>query len=152
MIQRGTSRVLSRCSIVVGLALSAALLYAAPAHAQQPPCGDTSFARDALDRDWALFTLPGDAVVRGDVIQHLSPSDVHEVVTDSLECRRILHAARHHLPPPRTWGTHWVYRFGPYVAVEIMPKVPPGIIMEGGDALYIFREADMRYVIVRIGV
>lgn len=127
--------------------VATALLLAPSASAQNPPCGDTVLAADVIDRTFSHSLDPG---LWPPGMAPLSRSDVHHVVTDPRECRRVLHAAKHHLPPPRTWGTHWVYRFGPYYAVEIPPKNPPGIWSTGGDALIIFRASDMKYVAIVI--
>lgn len=129
--------------------MATALFLAPSASAQKPPCGDTVFAAEAIDRTFSHALDPG---LWPPGMTPLNASDVHRVVTDPRECRRVLHAARHHLPPTRMWGTHWLYRFGPYYAVEILPKNPPRISSTGGDALIIFRASDMKYVAILIGM
>jgi hypothetical protein len=118
------------------------LVLASPARAQGqgPACGDTSFAARQLESDFAVFTDPNGQWPPQTGITPLSPSDVHRVVTDPRECRRVLHAATR-LPPRRKWGKHWVYRFGRYYGVEILGKRPFGYA-----SLLIYRAADMKYL------
>lgn len=104
-------RLWPRSSLTVGGLLIVAAQARAQGHDQA--CGDTSFAARELERDFAAFTDPNGQWPPHTGITRLSPSDVHRVVTDPRECRRVLHAATR-LPPRRKWGTHWVYRFGPY--------------------------------------
>jgi hypothetical protein len=128
--------------ILAASAVSGLLVLASPARAQGqgPACGDTIFAARQLERDFALFTDPNKQWSPRTGITRLSPSDVHRVVTDPRECRRVLHAATR-LPPRRKWGKHWVYRFGPYYGVEILGKRPFGYA-----SLLIYRAADMKYL------
>lgn len=134
------------------LAASAAgglLVLASPARAQGqgPACGDTIFAAQVLDRHFALFTDPNKQWSPQTGITRLRPSDVHRVVTDPRECRRVLHAATR-LPPRRKWGTLMIFRFGPYYGVEILEKLPPGMQSDGYASLLIYRAADMKYLIL----
>ena len=39
-----------------------------------------------------------------------------------------------------------IFRFGPYYGVEILEKLPPGIVSNGYAALLIYRAADMKYL------
>ena len=136
----------TRPLIVAGSTVGGLLALPAPAHAQRPDpaCGDTSFAARELERDFAAFADPNKQWPPQTGITPLRPSDVHRVVTDPRECRRVLHAATTRLPPQRKWGTHWVYRFGPYYGVEILGKRPS----LGYASLYIYRAADMKYLIL----
>jgi len=131
-------RLWPRSSLTVGGLLIVAAQARAQGHDQA--CGDTSFAARELERDFAAFTDPNGQWPPHTGITRLSPSDVHRVVTDPRECRRVLHAATR-LPPRRKWGTHWVYRFGPYYGVEILGKRPFGYA-----SLLIYRAADMKYL------
>jgi hypothetical protein len=134
----------TRPLILAGSTVGGLLVLAAPARAQGqgPACGDTIFAARQLERDFALFTDPNKQWSPRTGITRLSPSDVHRVVTDPRECRRVLHAAARRLPPRRKWGTHWIYRFGPYYGVEMLEKRPS----LGHGSLDIYRAADMKYL------
>ncbi len=144
----------TRCrrSATLVCALVAVLATPTLARAQEPPCGDTSFASNLLALKFAMFTDSGQAKVRGRQIVALSPDAVHRVVTDPRECRRVLQATSRYLPRRSEWGTHMIFRFGPYYAVDILQKLPPGVQSTGGEALTIFRASDMRYVAVVIGI
>ena len=133
----------TRPLILAGSTVGGLLVLAAPAHAQRhdPACGDTIFAAQVLDRHFALFTDPNGPWPPQTGVTRLSPSDVHRVVTDPRECRRVLHAATR-LPPRRKWGTLMIFRFGPYYGVEILGKRPTF----GYASLYIYRAADMKYL------
>ena len=142
----------TRPLILAGSTVGGLLVLAAPAHAQRRACGDTVVAAQSLADDFAQFMDPRLWPPPGDGNGPLSPSDVHRVATDPRECRRVLHAARHHLPPQGRWAKHWVYRFGPYYAIEIMERLPRGVSTTGGDGLYVFRASDMKYVTVIVGI
>jgi hypothetical protein len=134
----------TRPLILAGSTVGGLLVLAAPAHAQGqgPACGDTIFAARQLERDFALFTDPNKQWSPRTGITRLSPSDVHRVVSDPRECRRVLQAAARRLPPRRKWGTLMIFRFGPYYGVEILGKRPTF----GYASLYIYRAADMKYL------
>jgi hypothetical protein len=139
----------TRPLILAGSTVGGLLVLAAPAHAQGrgPACGDTSFAARELERDFALFTDPNKQWSPGTGITRLSPTDVHRVVTDPGECRRVLRAATR-VPPRRKWGTHMIFRFGPYYGVEILEKLPPGIVSTEYASLLIYRASGMKYLIL----
>ncbi len=138
--------------IAAALTLIALLAVPSRARAQEPACGDTSFASQLLSRWVAFFTDSAQARVRGPEIAQLSPNDVFRVVTDPRQCRRVIRAVRRYLLNPDERAKIMIFRFGPYYGVETFEKRPPGVQSTGGDALTIFRASNMRYVAVVIGI
>ncbi len=116
-------------------------------------CGDQSYAREDLARHFQIFTSIRDSIVRGTELVRLPATADHYVVTDPKICRRVTRAVTakfrrvghdgRSLKHPYMFT---IFRYGPYYAVQILDTPPPGIQIDDGSSLVIFRADTLAYV------
>jgi hypothetical protein len=138
-------------------ALAVVAAAAQPARARSAPdspCGTMENTREMLDGLGRYFTSDWHAGMRGSYVRKVRPDEPRAVVADTAVCRAALDAALRRM---RTDASKWrereargydhaVFRYGPYYAVLLVPRLdPPEERRHRPVPLLVFRASDMAF-------